>query len=91
MTPLVAAQCMKEIAELDGMQLDLQSRLEFLLKSDPLTIAKLHDQIRDLTLMNNMWTDNIFILRQFICNKMMVSESVVNEGFGIPQDLDLIE
>lgn len=70
---------------------DLQATLRSLLKSDPATIEALEGSIRDFVLRANQWTDNVFILRQFVSAKLGVPEAEVNRQFGIAQDFDLLD
>ena len=79
------------MSELEVKASTLQTQLEHLLKSDPATIREIADSVKSTIAKANMWTDNIFILRQFICNKLKIDESMINKEFGIPEDLDLIE
>ena len=91
MTPMGIAECLKTVWDMEAEHATLESRLTQLLKSDPETISRLQNQVDAAKLEANMWTDNIFILRQFVCNKMGVAECVVNDAFGIPKDIDLID
>ena len=90
-TGLDVAKVRKEVSELETLHGEQSERLQRLVRSDPSTIAKLQEQLSEVKANANRWTDNIFILRQFICNKMNVAEESVNKTFGIPQDLDCIE
>ena len=90
-TEMDAMKLSREISDLECKKLELEKRLTELLKSDPETIARLGEQLQDLKESVNIWTDNIFIIRQFVCSKMGISESYVNEAFQIPPDLDLLE
>ena len=90
-TPMKLAECARELSDLDARQKKLESELNHLLKSDPATISRLHKHLIATKEAVNVWTDNIFILRQYICSKLKIDEGTVNEGFGIPQDIDLID
>lgn len=91
MTPLALSEIRRENAELKSSQLQLEAQITELLKSDPGTASRLQADLVALKARANMWTDNIFILRQFVCSKLKMRESVLNEWFDIPPDLDLIE
>ena len=81
----------REISDLESKLSELEKSLTELLRSDPETIAKLDKQVQEVKEAANVWTDNIYILRQYICSKMGLGESMVSEMFGIPADLDLLE
>lgn len=81
----------REISDLEGKLGELQRNLTELLRSDPATLARLANEVNEIKNAANVWTDNIFILRQNICNKLNVGETLVNEMFSVPSDLDLIE
>jgi hypothetical protein len=81
----------REVSDLEGKLCELQKNLTELLRSDPETIARLVREVDEQKQATNVWTDNIYILRQYICGKMNVCENFVNQMFSIPDDLDLIE
>ena len=81
----------REVSDLEGKLGELQRNLTELLRSDPATLAKLANEVDEIKNAANVWTDNIFILRQNICSKLNVGETLVNEMFSVPSDLDLIE
>ncbi len=81
----------KDISDLQSHLTQLQSELSLLQRSDPATIQNMIDQIHCMKEFTNSWTDNIFIIRQFLSNKAGIAECQINEMFGIPADLDLIE
>jgi hypothetical protein len=90
-TPLEVAAILKEVSDLETLFAEQSERLQTLLRSDPTTIAKLQEQLVLVKTDVNQWTDNVFILRQFICNKLNAPEESVNKTFGIPQDFDTID
>ncbi len=81
----------KELSDLEGKLGDLERQLTQLLRSDPAALAEFERTIESTKKRVNEWTDNIFILRQFVCSKMGSTESYVNEIFGIPGDLDIVD
>lgn len=90
-TPISVAEKAKEVSELEERKLELDKRLSKLLRSSPAAMGKLKEDLNLVEGMVNAWTDNICILRQFLCSKLGVAENVVNESFGIPEDLDVID
>lgn len=90
-TELDNMKLIKETSELQTKQAHLQRELSLLQRSDPATIRKMQDDIHRMKESTNSWTDNIFIIRQFLSSKAGISESQINEMFGIPDDLDLVD
>ena len=91
MTPYVISEILKENAELAVTHASLEDELNIILKSDPQTVARLESELENLISLANKWTDDIFILRQYVCSKLKIRESILNDWFNIPADLDLIE
>jgi peptidoglycan hydrolase CwlO-like protein len=91
MSMMRLAEAAKELSELQAKQSELESKLNDLLKQDPETISRLSSQRDEIKAQVNMWTDNIFILRQYITGKLGVSSSTINEAFSIPDDIDVID
>lgn len=82
------AEISKNVSQLTSDCNETETKLNSLLKSDPITIAKLYESVQSLTKRINAWTDNIYILRQFLTNKLGVTTQMVNSEFGIT-DMDL--
>jgi len=91
LTEIDALKLSKEISEFEYKKDELDKQLTELLRNDPETIARISAEMSELKTAANIWTDNIFILRQFVCSKMGISEAYVNEALQIPADLDLLE
>lgn len=47
--------------------------------------------LQDLKSAINRWTENIYILKSYCKNRFQVENSVIDQNFNIPQDLDYIE
>jgi len=90
-TAVSVAQKTREVSDLEVKKADLEKRLNKIVRSNPEAVAKLNAEVKSLTRIANTWTDNIYILRQFLCSKLGVAESLVNESFEIPEDMDLID
>lgn len=88
---LEVCETLKAVSELTLECVETEKTLASLKKSDPSTIAELQASCEKAAASVNMWTDNIFILRQFLSSKMSVSQSVINAEFGIDNDMDLFE
>ncbi len=89
-TEIDVAGITREISDLDSQKRELEKQLTDLVRSDPTSLKQLRsaiDQSRDLC---NIWTDNIYILRQFLSNKANLTERQTNEIFGIPDEFDLL-
>ena len=85
------AEAAKELSEFQAKQSELESKLNDLLKRDPETISRLASQRDQIKAQVNLWTDNIFILQQYITAKLGVSASTIHEAFSIPDDIDVID
>lgn len=81
----------RKVLYLENERVELENRVKKLVRSNPEAIEALGVEVRRLTGLVNSWTDNIYILRQFLCGKLGVPESVVNDSFGIPEELDVID
>lgn len=45
-------------------------------------------KLKDAT---NRWTDNIFAMKTWCKKKFFIEDNILNEQFGIPEDLDYVE
>lgn len=81
----------RKVSYLERERVELENRVKKLVRSNPEAIEALGAEVKRLTGFVNTWTDNIYILRQFLCGKLGVPESVVNESFGIPEEMDVID
>jgi hypothetical protein len=84
------AESRRLVSELEQKVSEISLHLSTLLKSDPATINKLKQAINSTTLAANVWTDNIFILRQYLTRRGVLEEDV-NREFNIPEDLDTFD
>ncbi|XP_017777527.1 PREDICTED: meiotic nuclear division protein 1 homolog [Nicrophorus vespilloides] len=49
------------------------------------------NEIKDIKLAANRWTDNIFQLKTWCRDRFMIESSVIDKQFGIPEELDYVE
>lgn len=69
-------------------QKKLRKMLEQYQDSDPKVIAKERADIKFFLQQANRWTDNVFAFRSWLREKFSITEAVVNQNFGIPEELD---
>ncbi|KJH51608.1 Mnd1 family protein [Dictyocaulus viviparus] len=70
---------------------NLKERLNKYAEYDPEAIAQVKlrtEKARDAA---NQWTDNIFTIKKWCKTKFGVEEKVLDQQFGVPEDMDYIE
>lgn len=90
-TALEVATSLKQVSELGAQCAELEKVLNGLRQSDPAAIAALHTRLKKAKQKVNMHTDNIFVLAQFLSNKMGVGMDEIKAEFGIPADIDFLD
>ena len=77
-------------SHLVSLKESLESELEGLKDLDPSTLELKKNEIKKVKDSVNQWTDNIYILQSFCCNKFNMTSSQFCQQFAIPTDLDSI-
>ncbi|KAJ2940442.1 hypothetical protein O0L34_g124 [Tuta absoluta] len=82
------------LATLESLQKQeeqLKKELQKYRDCDPEYIAQLKTEVKNLKGAINRWTENIYILKSFMKNTFQAENEVIEQNFGIPQDLDYID
>ncbi|KAE9420547.1 hypothetical protein Angca_003899, partial [Angiostrongylus cantonensis] len=69
----------------------LSGRLEQYAEFDPEAIAQMKQRVEKAREDANRWTDNIFSIKKWCKIKFGLDEKVLDQQFGIPEDMDYIE
>lgn len=66
----------------------LQRELDAHKENDPEAYAKMRDSTNIAKKAANRWIENVFLVKSWLKNKFRVEESIIEQQFGIPSDLD---
>eukprot|EP01017_Pseudomicrothorax_dubius_P047701 TRINITY_DN8598_c0_g1_i1.p2 TRINITY_DN8598_c0_g1~~TRINITY_DN8598_c0_g1_i1.p2 ORF type:complete len:205 (+),score=66.61 TRINITY_DN8598_c0_g1_i1:122-736(+) len=83
-----------QMERLRKMKLEYESKkkqIDVYMKNDPERLKKLNNEAKELKDKANVWTDNVFVARQWLRDRNPgISDSEVNKMFEIPEDFDNI-
>ena len=79
-----------ETSYLTAQEANLHNELRILQANDPRKIQKKIEELKQANADCTMWTSNVFVVRQHYTNGLGISESDVNERFGISEDFDYL-
>nr|XP_013189712.1 unnamed protein product [Amyelois transitella] len=82
---------LSELDEMVGQEGKLTKELQKYRDCDPEYIAQLKTDTENLKTAINRWTENIYILKSYIKNTFQMENDVIDQSFGLPQDLDYVE
>ncbi|XP_053610785.1 meiotic nuclear division protein 1 homolog [Plodia interpunctella] len=85
------AATLAELDEVVKQEESLKKELQKYRDCDPEYISQLKIDTENLKMAINRWTENIYILKSYIKNNFQMDNNVIDQSFGIPQDLDYIE
>ncbi|CAG8538517.1 10575_t:CDS:2 [Ambispora leptoticha] len=84
-------EMLKKLAEAKTLQKQYTDELQRYRECDP-TLLEVKEKAAKYALESaNRWTDNIFQLQTYICDKFFMPREDFYSRFGIPEDLDTIE
>ncbi|XP_013189712.2 meiotic nuclear division protein 1 homolog [Amyelois transitella] len=82
---------LSELDEMVRQEGKLTKELQKYRDCDPEYIAQLKTDTENLKTAINRWTENIYILKSYIKNTFQMENDVIDQSFGLPQDLDYVE
>ena len=83
------AELVEELDEKTRKKDELDSKLKAFQRSDPERVKKLKEEEEELKREINTYTDNIFVIRDWMLEKNPnLKEADMNKHFEIPEDMD---
>jgi FtsZ-binding cell division protein ZapB len=82
---------LEQLAKLKEENAKLKAELQVYAENDPELIEAFKHDAKVAIEAANRWTENIFSLKSYICNKYGISTADFDKNFRIPEDFDYIE
>ena len=82
---------MKELAEKETLNRELEKELEKYRECDPEVLENLKKETLTAKEAANRWTDNVFSIKSWCVKKFGIEEKKIDKNFEIPEDFDYID
>ncbi|KAJ2008602.1 Meiotic nuclear division protein 1 [Coemansia thaxteri] len=80
----------EELAEVEAEWRAQQTELQTFKECDPVLMKQKRDESVVARNATNRWTDNVFIMQGWVCEKFNMDQADFAKYFGIPADLDSV-